>query len=388
MQRNKNFRSATQGITAVLLFGIAFGAGADQMMRALPAPAAAQPVAELPAVQQIAAPSAAPAAVVVPAAISPVAIPPGQPTKPMSLNGPSTAPMFQKKLAPPTPGGGVMQLSPAAACGMNSTPRISSINGRASAGIVFKPGDSLNISGCGFGGFGKGAQAALYNVGGLIIDGWDDSNIHAHIDPALKGVPDSVGSVKLFVTPYGVPALVSAGHSFTATREEVQVALPKEDRGIYSQFFGAQTKTVSGNTTIVERSFGVEGSPYCPNTTNQEVQMVDTWTIDSNFLKGFKDGFELVRANYVNLTDQRNAFASEDYRYRYDSGVVGNAGEAKYDKNGARVTVIFQGHSTYGKKHIGQSDNFDGPQPGFSLCTSRYSVSLTLSGPRGVSPFK
>lgn len=118
--------------------------------------------------------------------------------------------------------------------------------------------------------------------------------------------------------------------------------------------------------------------------------MVDTWTIDSNFLKEFKEGSIVVRANYVNLTDQRNAFGSEDYRYRYDAGVVGNAGEAKYDKNGARVTVIFQGHSIYGKKHIGsfQGDHFDGPQPGFSRCTSRYSVSLTLSGPRGVSPLR
>ena len=318
-------------------------------------------------------------------ALTPASRPPGSPTKPMSQTGSAAAPMSQKKLAPPTPGGGVMQLSPAAACGMNSTPRISSINGRASAGIVFKPGDSLNISGCGFGGFGKGAQAALYNVGGLIIDGWDDSNIHAHIDPALKGVPDSVGSVKLFVTPYGVPALVSAGHSFTAAREEVQVALPKDDRGIYSQFFGAHTKSNSGNTTTVERNLSVEGPPYCPNPTDQEQQMKDVWPIDSEFLKAFKEGFIVVRANYVNLTDQRGKFDGIEYNDRYDAGVVGNAGGAAYD--GARVTVIYQGHSTYGKKHVGfQADNFDGPQPGFSACTSRYRVSLTLSGPRGVSP--
>lgn len=41
MQHIKNFRSATQGITAVLLFGIAFGADADQMVRALPGAAPA-----------------------------------------------------------------------------------------------------------------------------------------------------------------------------------------------------------------------------------------------------------------------------------------------------------------------------------------------------------
>jgi len=36
MQSINNFRLATQGMTAVLLFGIAFAAGADQMMRAIP----------------------------------------------------------------------------------------------------------------------------------------------------------------------------------------------------------------------------------------------------------------------------------------------------------------------------------------------------------------
>ena len=54
MKRIKNFRLAMQGITALLLFDSAIAAGADQMIRAMHAPAVA-----LPAVQQIAAPVAA-----------------------------------------------------------------------------------------------------------------------------------------------------------------------------------------------------------------------------------------------------------------------------------------------------------------------------------------
>jgi hypothetical protein len=53
MQRNKNFRLATPGFTTVLLSGLAFAAGADQMMRAMPgdAPAmAAKPVVVAPAI--------------------------------------------------------------------------------------------------------------------------------------------------------------------------------------------------------------------------------------------------------------------------------------------------------------------------------------------------
>ena len=50
MPRIKNVRLATQGIAAVLLFGIAFAAvGADQIRRVLPAPAAAQPTVVAPA---------------------------------------------------------------------------------------------------------------------------------------------------------------------------------------------------------------------------------------------------------------------------------------------------------------------------------------------------
>jgi len=69
MQAIKYFRLAIQGITAVLLFGIAFVAsGAEQMMRALPA------------VQSTAAPTAVP-----------VTKPPGPPIRPMSL-GPAGVP--------------------------------------------------------------------------------------------------------------------------------------------------------------------------------------------------------------------------------------------------------------------------------------------------------
>ena len=127
-----------QGIAAVLLSGFSFVASADQMMRALPAPAVPQPVAALPAVQQ-----SIPPAVVAPAAISPAAKPPSQPTKPMSLTGTSPAPINLVK------------------CNVDGTPRIDAMNmvrnhNEAIYGVVmFGPtlheSDSLLISGCNFG---------------------------------------------------------------------------------------------------------------------------------------------------------------------------------------------------------------------------------------------
>jgi len=48
MKHIKNLRLAMQGITALLLFGITFEAGADQLMRALPAPTPTQVMPKLP----------------------------------------------------------------------------------------------------------------------------------------------------------------------------------------------------------------------------------------------------------------------------------------------------------------------------------------------------
>ena len=70
MQRINHFKSATQAISAVLLFGIAYAAGADQMMRALPS-------VQSTAAPSVVQPGTAPTAV-------PVTQPPGTPVKPMS----------------------------------------------------------------------------------------------------------------------------------------------------------------------------------------------------------------------------------------------------------------------------------------------------------------
>lgn len=358
----KNRQRATQGVTAVLLLGIAFVAGAaEQMLRALPAVHSN--------------------AVVAPAGLPPVAKPPSP-----------NAPMLQNKLAPPAQGAGkgVALLSPDAACATNSLPRITSINRRQS-GIEFKPGDTLNIVGCGFGNFGNGGHLYLVSEGifvPLVIDGWADATIRAHIDIALGKVPD-LAAAMLRIQPIGKPLISSSPvHSFQAVRDVVSIALPPNlgiysniymDNAISSKGFNA-ISSPDGKSTIVERNFRY--IHFCPAVTNQQTQLVDTWPIDSNFLKA---GFEVVGTNYLNQTNQDN-WDGDDYQ----NVLVGNNGGANYDTAQKRVTVTFQGHSLYAKKHIGfQGDTFgDNPPPGTSKCTSRYSVSLTVKGPRGVSPVR
>ncbi len=302
--RGKSSQLITQGITALLLFGLMFVAGAEQMMNAVPATARQQPVA------------------------------------------------------------------PAAACSMDTTPRITSINGTQSS-VVFQPGGQLDIAGCGFGKSGR----VQFSGGGyaviLAIDSWEDSNIHAHIDAALSGMLDLSG-VNFTVFPNGGPVINSSvTHSFRAARETVRVALPPE-LGIYSQLYGKPKMTVSpdGKSTIIERSANFATS--CPSVTDQG-QMVDIWPIDSGF---FEQGFEVSGVDYQNKTNQVVA----DNNVEQDV-LVGRSGGATYDILKKSIVVTFQGHSAYAKKE--QTAGNDGS----STCTSRYSVSLIATGPRGFAPW-
>jgi hypothetical protein len=313
MQRIKNGRLATQGLTAVLLFSTAFASSAAQVIR---------------------------------------------------------------RRVPPPPAA-VAQLSPAAACAKDNTPRIGNINGTQSFVVLLQPGSQLNIAGCGF---GNGGQAYLsVGVGvavPLIVDTWNDSNINAHIDSAIGGVRD-IGPLNVHVKPNGAPELASASasggsSSFRAARETAQWALPTS-LGKYSQVYGSWNAKLSpdGKSTLVERKTRL--SPFCPPVTDQEAQMQDVWKLDGG---SFEQGFEVDSVAYQNMTDQLEQDAPVQQFV-----LVGKNGGAYYLASTKSIIVTFQGHSDY-TKNAGLMGG------AFSVCTSRYSVSVKLTGPRGVKPFK
>jgi len=351
MKSIRNIRSATQGVTAALLFAIAFAANADMMMKAMPSPSVAQPIV-------------APTAVVAPA-------------KPPSANATIALPQTTKS-------GGVMQLSPDAACAVNNTPRISSINGRSSGGIVFHPGDALNIAGCGF---GTGGQVSLTGVSPLIIDAWADANIRAHIDPALSRVRDVDSGVKLYVKPRsGAEMLSQATHSFKAVHQDTVLALLNPEIGVFSDIYGGLKTSKAGNVIRVSRSMQKDGG--CPPVSDQVSQMSDFFHLvifDDALPSGVgildapagtdQGPFEVIAVNYTNETDQTNWDTQKEQMV-----LVGDGGSAKYDAVDKGIKVTFQGHSTYVKK------GFLGAGGGYSTCTSSYTVSLTVSAPRGFKP--
>ena len=110
--------------------------------------------------------------------------------------------------------------------------------------------------------------------------------------------------------------------------------------------------------------------------------MTDEFLIAGGIQSLLTPGFVVTSVDYQNLTQQDNTDDST-----WQKVVVGSPGGAIYvrDMKQDRITVTFQGHSTYVKKMV-FSDERTGD--GRSLCTSRYAVSLSLSGPRGVKPFK
>jgi len=280
----------------------------------------------------------------------------------------SAAQVIQRRIPPPP--ADVARLSPAAACATDNTPRIGNINGTQS-GIVLQPGTQLNIVGCGFGRNGQ-----VYLSGGgtpvlLKIDLWSDSNIHAQIDPSLGGLLDFDG-VTVNVKPNGLPGMASiATNGFKAARETALWALPYS-LGQYSQIYGMPKVTLSpdGKSTLVERKSSYDG--FCPRVLDQAADMQDIWQLDGGF---FEQGFEVESVDYENMTDQ----LQEDTN-GHQSILVGENGGAYYRAKTKSIVVTFQGHSWYGKATLFYS--------GISGCSSLYKVSLKLTGPRGISPFK
>jgi hypothetical protein len=369
MKRYINDRLARRLIAAVLLSGITLAANAEVMMKAMPAPVAAQPVAALPAAQP---------AVIAPAAMQPIA----QPTAGHTLAAPPPAPPMmiaplpQMKLAPPSQGGGSAQINSSVACVSNNTPRINNMNG-TQFGINFAPGSKLDITGCGF---GKGGQ--IFLSGGVTpvqfqIDSWSDSHITAHIDSALGGLRD-FSSAKVNIKPNGLATISSIEtNKFTAARELTQLPLPPE-LGNYSTFYGPVDKRLTVNnkgTRVARMNYGGSCGDISIDNSPAKV-MKDSWTV--NFLA---DGFEVQDVTYTNQTDQTTSYTTGSQTG--SQSLVGSAGGATWDPSSKTVAVVFQGNravmTAAGALVVGDATN---------SCSSLYFVSLNVSGPRGLSPVK
>lgn len=286
--------------------------------------------------------------------------------------------------SPAAPGG--LQTAPALICGMNSTPHISSIYNKSSASSSFKPGDKLDIVGCGF---GKGGTVSLVDpqmqniVKGLVnnqsvtITSWNETNIIAQIIPSLTGAPDI--DFKVQVMPNGAAVIISPmAKAFIAARQTYNFPLPTSNTRLfainYTNVWGAWKGSVTGHiasgdslTTIEHKQVFSDASCHVadPNT-----QMVDRWKIAPLMLP---KGYQIVGVVYFNGTPQNVDDLSD-----VQDTMIGNQGRAEWDAANSLVTVMFQGHSSYLKKQ--------GLMGGVSTCYSKYGVRLQVSGPRGLLP--
>ena len=253
----------------------------------------------------------------------------------------------------------------------------------------------------------------------LKIESWSDSVIRAQVESALGGLRD-FGGVKVNVKPNGLPVISSIEtNSFKAARTQFVLAIPQGTMGAYSMIYAAPTVTNTGayfevkapatmsSATGAAMSITGSGAPsqagvqtqavftrvsrshqypggFCPAVSDQARQMTDSWPV--NFLA---DGFDVSGVQYKNET---NAKTWDTQRVQWVA--VGSDGAARYDAVQKRLFATFQGSSVYVKKG-GTLETIMLPieivrtlMDSGSSCTSSYTLSLTVTGPRGISPFK
>jgi hypothetical protein len=298
---------------------------------------------------------------------------------------------------------GALTQKPIAVC---LHPAIKDVDGSPS-GIVFSPGYTYIIHGCGFG----NTPGAVYLMGvkqqanppqgfnqpppplhsdwvQFVLAGtqkhqtqlsWSDTQIEATVDPNTSGFYDS-SSATVVVVPGGstLPQIQAHNFSFLAARaDQTLKSLPRTILGARSlnqisivnsgsSLAFSQVNDSSGNKVAAQAVIPSDGSLILPGHTIAVVREDNAAPFpgDSDsfdFTPGLNTGFELkdVQFFHADLT-QSNCSSSGPF------AANGNWNTSWYDK---RFHVSWQEQSC-GKSAI-----------------SAYAMDVTVEGPRGVSPF-
>ncbi|MCS6922329.1 MAG: hypothetical protein NZM07_10525, partial [Elioraea sp.] len=193
---------------------------------------------------------------------------------------------------------------------MGGDPYFASVDGQA-RGVVFTPGRTYTIQGCGFG-ERKGSVALNGSSGGmsnlaLLIQSWSDTAIVVRVDPGLSGVHDQ-NSVEVVVSRSDGRRLQQTGHAFEAARESVRLAslpayaLGKAFRREVAAAARPQPRLASpapsGATLLVETAPYVPNTQFCPSEHGRDVL-----TLAHDVLP-LRNGFVLERVDARDLTNR------------------------------------------------------------------------------------
>jgi len=274
-------------------------------------------------------------------------------------------------------------LAAAAPCAApNDTPRIANVDGYRSQ-VAFAPGGRYRIAGCGFGAtpgsvFLVSSYGLAWDYEGdaerriaLSVESWQDDLIVASVPADFGGLPD-LGYVNVTVQGAGQsPLSLEPNNRFVALRESVSIPIPAGVRPEFAGFLGNPKVSQTGDRTVVERFQGISDG-FCPSW--DEALVRDLWHVENLRLR---TGFTLDDIVAENGTEQ------EQHDYRDSQTVVMGQFNHAFVRGQNYAWVVYQGHSMYAKKIlIGVQDT------GYSLCNSRYTIRLVLSGPRGVAPLR
>jgi hypothetical protein len=274
-----------------------------------------------------------------------------------------TAPAPLRNICPPGPGPGVF-----------------SVNGKPRGAIFTQDpnGNEYTIVGCRFG----NSRGEVHLEGGfragtvpLVIESWSDTVIKAKMNPALTGEPDQ-SNVSLVVVPIGSPGLtrvpgftfyavreVSTLHSFPQSGVTLRAITATDGQAVPANF----SSPYSGNTPAASFTAGVERNHHArfdPGT--------DIWD-----LSGLAPGFEP-------LDFQLSHWATEDCGTKVlpADETIYNDGrwDARWDpRNSKRIVVNFA------EQHCHESPSM--MQLGDDQSNSTYALTITVIGPKGVSPW-
>ncbi len=288
---------------------------------------------------------------------------------------------------------------------LGGEPRFDSVDGQP-RGVVFTPGKSVTIKGCGFG-QRKGSVVLNGSSGGLsnlalLVHSWSDTAITVQVDPKLGGVMDQA-SVEVVVSRSDGRRLQQTGHAFEAARESTKVAsLPayalgkafrREVPGEARPHPRLVSPAPSGAALLVETPSYIAKTQFCPSEYGRDVltlahdvlplrngfvlERVDVRDITNRDWKrgdhGEDAGFEWHRQNALSVTSNLPAVQvvpSWMGLYRKRDALREVAGALSFGAFTAVTMAVEQGKLA----------------PGASMCWSSYELDVYVKGPRGLAP--
>jgi hypothetical protein len=259
-----------------------------------------------------------------------------------------------------------MQISP---CIMSKTPILQTVAGK-SKGVVFAPGGTYHVVGCGFGA-SPGAAVLQGGSGGgnfnFQVVKWSDSAVDVTLPTSITGVGDQA-SATFILTPNGGSPLQQPNDSFVAQR--AQVLIMHISPGWWSSRqgpYGSPSLAVSSlgvENGLVQYATGLNGA-FCTYTPQMK-DVFDTTRIP------LAPGFGIDSVNVTNDTTNIVQDTSDtQYAVSPYPFSVTNVG-------GGKIQIDYKIQSIYTKAYLAVS--------GTSDCAGAYEIAVHVIGPKGMTP--